>query len=552
MSKIRQFFRLFHINFVLAKHGLDEIILAAHFFAPIRFLKYFNPWFWFRDRSQSRGERVRLALQELGPIFVKLGQMLSTRVDLLPQDIIKELSLLQDKVPPFANAREQVEAIYESPVEELFSEFNPEALASASIAQVHAATLRDGHHVVVKILRPGVDKIIKRDIALMYSLARMAERYWSVGKRLHLVEIIGEFEHSLMNELDLTAEAANASQLRRNFQGSPLLYIPEVYWPYTRTKAMVMERIHGIPIYHIDELKAHDVDFKVLAERGVEIFFTQVFRDCFFHADMHPGNIFVDTSDPKSPRYLAVDFGIMGTLSTTDQRYLAENMLAFFKRDYHRVAALHLESGWVPPETKVHELEAAIRTVCEPIFEKPLKDISFANLLLRLLQVGKRFNMEIQPQLTLLQKTLLHIESLGRQLYPDLDLWTTAKPFLERWLKQQVGPKAFIRKMRENLPTLAEKLPDAPGVIYRFLEQGHQPPRPSPAPIDDPDKLSDKLRRQLRGSGFLQGFAAALFFAALLNSLLLIGLWHKPVDFSWLSIIFASGGLLALLVSVVR
>ncbi len=464
-----QILRIIHINLVLVRNGLDEVVLATHLFRPVRFLLYLLPWNWFRRKRLPRGERIRNALEELGPIYVKFGQILSTRRDLLPDDIADALATLQDRVAPFpgAQARAIIEHSLGRPVGELFAEFDETPLASASIAQVHAAVLADGRKVVVKVVRPGILRVIRRDLSLMYYVAHLAQRYWREGRRLRPVEVVREFEKTILDELDLLREAGNASQLRRNFAGSDLLYVPEVYWPYCRHQVMVMERIHGIPISDIDALRAAGIDLKRLAEQGVEIFFTQVFRHNFFHADMHPGNIFVS----REGRYIAVDFGIMGSLSPEDQRYLAENFLAFFRRDYHRVAELHVESGWVPRGTRVDEFEAAIRTVCEPIFERPLKEISFGQLLLRLFQTARRFNMEIQPQLVLLQKTLLNIEGLGRQLYPDLDLWATAKPFLERWMSEQVGARAFVRHMRENVPAWTEHLPELPTLLHKTLTQ---------------------------------------------------------------------------------
>jgi ubiquinone biosynthesis protein len=445
MKFLTNLFRIFQISFILARYKFNKKL--------------------------PRGVRLRLALEVLGPIFVKFGQALSTRPDLLPEDIALELARLQDRVPPFPTeiAQQMLEEIYQQPLLNVFAEFDLVPLASASIAQVYAARLKDGKAAIVKILRPHVKKRIQRDVALLYLLASLAERLVSDAKRLRPREVVAEFERSLIDELDLLREAASASQLRRNFLNSYLLYIPEVYWAYTHQNVLVMERINGIPVSDIATLKQVGVDLKLLAERGVEIFFTQVFRDCFFHADMHPGNIFVSRINPQNPQYLGVDFGIMGTLSPTDQRYLAENLLAFFNRDYKRVAELHVESGWVPSATRVDEFEAAIRTVCEPIFERPLKDISFGQLLLRLFQTARRFNMEVQPQLVLLQKTLFNVEGLGRQLYPDLDLWNTAKPFLERWVKQQVGPRAMLRKLRERLPYWIEKFPDLPELFYQTL-----------------------------------------------------------------------------------
>jgi ubiquinone biosynthesis protein len=480
MKSLTHLFRLLQINFILARYGLDELVLSIPLFRPLRFLSLFNPWNW-RSKKLARGVRLRLALEALGPIFVKFGQALSTRPDLLPEDIVSELARLQDCVPPFSSviAQQMLEEIYQKPLLSVFAEFNLTPLASASIAQVYSARLLDGKEAVVKVLRPNVKKLIQRDVALLHLLAKLAERYSVDARRLRPRDVVAEFERCLMDELDLLREAASASQLRRNFLNSYLLYIPEIYWAYTHQDVLVMERINGIPISDITALKQAGIDLKLLAERGVEIFFTQVFRDCFFHADMHPGNIFVSRLNPTNPQYLGVDFGIMGTLSPTDQRYLAENLLAFFNRDYRRVAELHVASGWVPAETRIDEFEAAIRTVCEPIFERPLKDISFGQLLLRLFQTARRFNMEVQPQLVLLQKTLFNVEGLGRQLYPDLDLWNTAKPFLERWIKQQVGPRAVLRKIRERLPYWAEKFPELPELLYQTLldlrDQKRQP-----------------------------------------------------------------------------
>ncbi len=467
MIKPTTAFRLIRIQRVLLRHGLDEFIFNLHLFRPLRYLTYLSPSYWLGRRNGPRGERIRKALEDLGPIFVKFGQILSTRQDLLPPDIGEELSKLQDKVPPFADqqARQLIEQSLGESIEAIFAEFSASPLASASVAQVHTATLHTGEDVVVKVLRPGIDKIIDADVALLYTLAELANKYWKEAKRLKPLEVVQEFDHTIHDELDLVREAANASQLRRNFAGSDQLYVPDVYWDYTRQNVMVMERIYGTPIGKIEVLRERGVDLKLLAERGVEIFFAQVFRDNFFHADMHPGNIFA-SDDAK---YLAVDFGIMGSVTVADQRYLAENFLAFFQRDYFRVAQLHIESGWVPKHTRVDEFESAIRAVCEPIFEKPLKEISYGHLLLRLFQTARRFDMEVQPQLVLLQKTLLNIEGLGRQLYPDLDLWQTAKPYLEEWYKDTLGPKATFKKFKEHLPIMAEKLPELPEMIYQVL-----------------------------------------------------------------------------------
>ena len=467
MIRPSQALRLIHINLVLLRHGLDEVILATHLFRPLRFLLYLTPWYWLRRDLPPYPVRIRRVLEDLGPIFVKFGQILSTRRDLLPDDLAVELAKLQDRVPPFPGtaARALIEKSWRRPIESVLDDFSEEPLASASIAQVHSGRLKDGREVVVKVLRPGVERVIRRDVGLMYIVAELAQRYWKEGRRLRPVEVVQEYEKTIYDELDLQREAANAAQLRRNFVGSEALYIPEVHWDLTRPTVLVMERIYGTPVSDVAALKAQGVSMRLLGERGVEIFFTQVFRDNFFHADMHPGNIFVESSG----RYIAVDFGIVGTLMKEDQRYLAENLLAFFKRDYRRVAELHVESGWVPPGTRVDEFESAIRTVSEPIFERPISEISFGHFLLRLFQVARRFNMEVQPQLVLLQKTLLNIEGLGRQLYPELDLWTTAKPFMERWMKEQVGPKAIFDRAWRNLGPFGEQLPQLPLLAYKVL-----------------------------------------------------------------------------------
>jgi len=506
-----------HINFVLARNGLDDLVFRTHLFRPVSFMRFLLPWHWFRRDTRSRGERIRCSLEELGPIFVKFGQILSTRRDLLPDDIADELAQLQDNVPPFpdSEARAIIEKSLGKPVGELFARFDQSPLASASIAQVHTAQLHDGREVIVKVVRPNIKSTIRRDLALLYTLAELAERFWADGRRLHPCEVVAEYDKTIMDELDLTREAASASQLRRNFAGSEKLYVPEVHWPLTRRDVMVMERISGTPIGDIDALRAQGIDFKRLAENGVEIFFTQVFRDNFFHADMHPGNIFVEPSG----RYVAVDFGIMGTLNEADQHYLAGNFLAFFQRDYRRVAELHVESGWVPEDTRIEEFEAAIRTVCEPIFERPLKDISFGHLLLRLFQVARRFSMEVQPQLVLLQKTLLNIEGLGRQLYPDLDLWETAKPFLERWMSEQIGFRSFGRSLKKNAPEWAEKLPEIPGLLHAFLTQATQAKKHAK---DDSNETLQKIHWEIRraqrrnfraivGSGFI--ISASIIYA---------------------------------------
>ena len=471
MKSLQQLLRLLHINYILARNGLDQVIVSLRLFAPFRFIVYVNPWTWFRKDTLTRGEALRKTLEELGPIFIKFGQALSTRPDILPADIAIELCKLQDRVPPFASeqALAIVEAAYGRSAFDVFAHFDVQPLASASMAQVHAAMLKNGADVVVKILRPNMRKIIEQDLTILKTIANLADRYWPESKRFKPKEIVREFERYLLDELNLQREAANGGQLRRNFNHSPLLYIPEMHWDYVRENVLVMERIYGIPVSDIAALKQHGVNIKKLAERGLEIFFTQVFRDCFFHADMHPGNIFVSLLHPEDPQYICVDFGIIGTLNDSDKRYLAENLLAFFNRDYRRVAQLHVESGWVARNTRVEEFESAIRTVCEPIFEKPLKDISFALVILQLLQVARRFQMEVQPQLALLQKTLFAVEGLGRQLCPELDLWATAKPFLEKWVREQIGPKALFRNLRENIPFLVEQLPYLPRLLNDVL-----------------------------------------------------------------------------------
>jgi len=533
----RQILRMMYISLVLVRHGLDEIILATHLFRPIRFVRYLAPWNWVPRHRESRGVRIRRALEDLGPIFVKFGQLLSTRRDLLPDDIAEELALLQDHVPPFPNdqARAIVERAYQRPLSEVFASFEETAFASASIAQVHKAQLHDGHKVVVKVLRPHIDRIIQRDISLLYTLAELAERYWRDGRRLRPTEVVAEYEKTITDELDLMREAASASQLRRNFLNSDLLYVPEVYWDYTHRNVLVMERISGIPISNVKAIKEAGIDLKKLAEAGVEIFFTQVFRDSFFHADMHPGNIFVS---PQG-RYLAVDFGIMGTLSPQDQHYLAENFLAFFNRDYRRVAELHIQSGWVPQGTRVEEFEAAVRSVCEPIFERPLKEISFGRLLLRLFQTARRFHMEVQPQLVLLQKTLLNIEGLGRQLYPDLDLWRTAKPFLERWVSEQIGPRAFIKGLRNQAPQWSSVLPTIPMLAYEVLQQAHA----GKLAVELKSSEWKAVRQEIRGAN-RRTFLAIIGSALIISGAVLLGLdgyaptmfWNAPV-MTWVVVI---------------
>ncbi len=521
MTRVRQALRLVHINAVLIKHRLDELAFATHLLRPVSFMLYLLPWNWFRGRPPPRAIRIRRALEDLGPIFVKFGQILSTRPDLLPEDIAEELASLQDRVPPFPgkDARRIVERELKRKLDELFSEFSEEPIASASIAQVHAAKLKDGTEVVVKVVRPGIEDLIRRDVGLLYLLAGLAERYWRHGRRLRPKEVVAEYEKTILDELDLLREGASASQLRRNFEGSDLLHVPEIFWPYTSRNVMVMERISGIPISDTQALVKHGVDLKALAERGVEIFFTQVMKHNFFHADMHPGNIFVSRENPDRPTYIAVDFGIMGSLTPEDRRYLAENFLAFFNRDYYRVAELHVHSEWVPPGTRINEFEAAIRSVCEPIFERPLKEISFGNLLTRLFQTARRFNMVVQPQLVLLQKTLLNIEGLGRELYPDLDLWETAKPFLEEWMRDQLGARALIRELKKHAPRWGETLPALPGIAFEVLRQA----RDGKLRVEMNSKEIERVRREIRRSN--QRTVLAVVGAALiLSAAALLGL----------------------------
>jgi len=464
--------RLSRIGTTVLRYRLDELIdrtgvAEEQLPAPLRLLWRISPTRWLPTPSDAPARRLRLALEALGPVFIKFGQILSTRRDLLPSDYAEELAKLQDRVPPFPGieARAKIEASLRKPLSEIFASFDEQPLASASVAQVHAARLLGGDDVVVKVVRPGIEMVIRQDLLLLHTIARLLERVSRDARRLHLVTIVEDYQYTILNELNLIHEGANTAKLRRNFADSPLLYVPRVYWDFTRQDVLVLERIHGVPIANVEALNACGTDMKVLAERGVETFFTQVFVDNFFHADMHPGNIFVDVSDPKSPRYVAIDCAIIGSLTEEDQNYLARNLLAFFNQDYREVARLHLESGWIPEDTKVAEFENVIRQVCEPIFEKPLKDISFGHFLVTLFQTARDFNMEVQPQLVLLQKTLLNIEGLGRQLYPDLDLWHTAKPFMERWMEQRMGPAAILRQFSTYAPELIEQLPRLPELI---------------------------------------------------------------------------------------
>lgn len=469
--------RLYYIIKILLSYGLDELVPKhkTPWFAKITRGCFF--WLYNQHKEKPAGLRLRLALQELGPVWIKFGQMLSTRRDLLPHDIALELAFLQDQVQPFEGVLAQKiieKALNINDIHDLFSEFSQTPLASASIAQVHTAKLVDKgveQDVVIKVIRPHIHEQINADLALMEKLAKVLAKVHHESKRLRPVEVVKEYKKTLLDELDLLREGANAIQLKRNFEGSESLYIPAVYSDFSRHNVLVMERIYGIPVSDIDSLLAQNTNLKLLAERGVEVFFTQVFRDSFFHADMHPGNIFVSRKHPENPQYIGIDCGIVGTLNKEDKRYLAENFIAFFNRDYRQVAQLHVDSGWVPPDTSIEEFEFAIRTVCEPIFNKPLAEISFGHVLVNLFNTARRFNMQVQPQLVLLQKTLLYVEGLGRQLYPQLDLWKTAKPFLEDWVKQQVGPWSVLKQMYANLPFWAEKMPELPDLIYQNLKR---------------------------------------------------------------------------------
>ncbi len=530
MTKLKKWLRLIYIGYVLNKYNVTTMMADLPLLRVLKITLIFNPYYWFAGNKLDRGTRLRLALETLGPIFIKFGQALSTRRDLLPHDLANELAKLQDKVPPFSGeyARKVIEKALQQPINDAFTQFDITPLASASIAQVHSATLANGQEVVVKVLRPNIEKVLVQDTELLKTLAHMLERYVPATRRLRPVEVVAEISRNLLDELDLQREAANASQLKRNFKDSHIHYVPEVYWQYCRSNLLTIEKIKGIPVSDIDTLKSLNTDLKLLAERGVEIFYTQVFRDCFFHADMHPGNIFIDATNPQDPKYISIDFGIVGTLTREDQRYLAGNFLAFFNRDYKKVAELHIESGWVPYDTRVDELESAIRTVCEPIFEKPLADISFGYTLMRLFQVARRFNMSVQPQLVLLQKTLLNIEGLGRDLYPELNLWATAKPFLEKWMKTRVGWQGFIKRSMASIPDLSERLPDVPELLFDLLNaQVNQAKRDSLAPPDQSKEVKHSKRH-----GVMIGFGISLtalgiisgFQGELLNTL------HQFID----------------------
>jgi ubiquinone biosynthesis protein len=515
---MRSLFRPAFIGLTALRHGLDILLLGSVQHRGLnRLAKLVSVG---RHPQGSRGERLRVALEQLGPIFVKFGQMLSTRRDLLPHDVADELAKLQDRVPPFSSAEsaQLVEKALGKPLSRVFRQFDADPIASASIAQVHFAVLHDGREVAVKVLRPGMLDVIDDDLALMRTLAGWVERLWSDGKRLKPREVVAEFDKYLHDELDLVREAANAAQLRRNMQGLDLVLVPEMVWDYCTPTVMVMERMKGVPISQMARLRESGVDIKKLARDGVTIFFTQVFRDGFFHADMHPGNIQVSL-DPRSfGRYIALDFGIIGTLTEVDKDYLAQNFIAFFHRDYKRVAELHIESGWVPANTRTDELEGAIRTVCEPYFDRPLKEISLGQVLMRLFQISRRFNVEIQPQLVLLQKTLLNVEGLGRELDPDLDLWSTAKPFLERWMHEQVGWRGLVARLKREAPRYAKLLPELPRLVHHQLQHGDQQLRRDLQAILREQRRTNRL---LSGALWLTvGIALALMLAKALMH------WH--------------------------
>ena len=503
--------RLGKILYVVGKYRLDTLLDKKRLPSLLRLA--LSPVLLFGPARASRGERLRRALEELGPIFIKFGQLLSTRPDMVPADICAEINQLQDNVPPFSADlfKARIEAALSAQVDDLFAQFDIQPLASASIAQIHQATLKDGRQVVVKAVRPDIEKTIYQDMRLLFTLARLLAKYSADGRRLRPVDVVRDYETVIWGELNLQAEGANTSLLRHNFDNSPLLYVPEVYWPYSNEKVLVMERIRGVPVTQIEDLEAAGINFKRLAERGVKIFFTQVFEHNFFHADMHPGNIFVDVTDPQNPRYIAIDCAIMGSLSSDDQFYMARNLLAIFERDYQQVAELHVRSGWVPKDTSIVEFTSAIRAVCEPIFERPLRDISLGHMLISLFTTARKFNMQVQPSLVLLQKTLLNIEGLGRQLYPELDLWTTAQPFLQQWLRDRYSPKSIYRQFKQQLPDLLEHLPKIPPLLYQAIENFQQPTEDLPS--NSKEHPSQKASRAKIFGTVITGAGIGLFAA---------------------------------------
>jgi ubiquinone biosynthesis protein len=523
---MKQFARLLKISAILSKYQLDEFLEATHLYRPMRLLRVFTPGSK-EIADKPRGERLRLALHEMGPIYVKFGQIISTRRDLVAPDIADELALLQDQVPPFPgeDAQAIIEKALEKPVSELFASFSLEPLASASIAQVHEATLPDGREVVVKVVRPGIRRQIRRDIDLLMQVARLAEKYWEGGARVKPPEFVREFEMFIFDELDMNREAANASVLRQNFENSDELYVPEIHWDYTRQQVLVMERIHGVPISDVEKLREAGVNMEKLAKTGIRVFYTQVFRDNLFHADMHPGNIFVDISEPENPTYIALDFGIVASLTQKDLYFISENFLAMFKRDYYRVALLHQEAGWVPHDTRIEELEAAIRAVGEPVFSRPLNEISFGELMLKLIQVAYRFKLDIQPQLIMLQKTLLNIEGLGRELFPELDVLAASRPELERILREKHGIDSAAKDLRERLPGWLSKAPDMPGLLHDYLKQATEGTLVSRIDAQDLAALRrSESRASLASVRAISG--GALFFSGSLMMALETGPWY--------------------------
>jgi ubiquinone biosynthesis protein len=521
---MKAIFRSFSILRVIIRYRLDVALLGYALPLPVRLIFWCMPWRLLVPVRGNVGQRLRLALIDLGPVFVKFGQLLSTRRDMLDDELAEQLATLLDKVPAFDSQQSKrlIEQALKQTVVDAFAEFDDEPLASASVAQVHSARLISGEAVVVKIIRPGIRRTIERDLKLMRLVAKVINAAVPDLRRLRLHDVIDEYEKTILDELDLQREAGNASQFRRNFENSNLLYIPKMYWHLSNPSVLVQERIYGVPVSDIVAIEKAGISRQELAKRGVEIFFTQVFRDSFFHADMHPGNIFVNPSLPNDPQYMAVDFGIVGSLSQEDQTYLARILLAFFNRDYRQIAQLHVDCGWLPADTKVHEFEGAIRGVSEPIFSKPLAEISFAQVLLGLFQTARRFNMQVQPQLVLLQKTMLNIEGLGRQLYPQLNLWETAQPILEEWFKRQVSPKQVYRQLKQEWPDLVQQLPYLPGLVHDALQQSAHP-----LPITESVKKGPKAKGHWSG---LIGLVFVLAAAALHPIPIANQVWVAPVS----------------------
>lgn len=540
----RQFIRIMNISAILVRYKLDEFLPASKLYRPVRLLRVFAPWHVNHEMAgRPRGERLRLALNEMGPVYVKFGQIISTRRDLIPLDIADELALLQDQVPPFPGeeARKIIEQALDRPTAELFGSFDSEPLASASIAQVHAATLLDGREVVVKVVRPGIRRQLRRDIDLMLAIAGLAEKYWGNGQRVRPTGFVREFETFVFDELDMFNEASNASILRSNFAGSKDLYIPEIYWPYCRNEVLVMERVFGIPVSDIKQLKKRGVNLERLAKRGIRVFYTQVFRDNLFHADMHPGNILIDASNPEDASFIALDFGIVASLTPRDLYYISENFVALFNRDYFRVAQLHIDAGWVPPDTRVDELEAAVRAVGEPNFARPLNEVSFGQLMLKLFQVAYRFKLNIQPQLIMLQKTLLNIEGLGRELYPELDVLAVSKPELESILREKHGLDQAAKDLRERLPGWLSKAPDMPGLLHEYLKQATTGQLTSRTSSEDLARLRTDLEQSR-----LKTHKAIIGSAVLISGAVLTALEAGPWQWFGLSTI----GLVGLLAGI--